>query len=662
MISVTTGPDARLVRTAAILIVLVGVPPASARALVAHETQASRQVTLEDIRELATIGWSELSPDGSRIAYEVESTDPEEQGLWLVEVDAPASEKPTRLLPPGAVSEMAGWSADGTLGFLERIGSATTVRTMEPGRPPRAHCSTERAATKPAWAGREDGSRIAFVAPADAPMRTAVFVCDLSTGAIERATNESYFAPDFAWSPDGEMLAVSAQREPGFYGALESDLYVLDVLSGDTVAAVERAGVDRSPAWSPDGSRVAFVTGFGQSGLVPNLGISVLTTLEPALHDIGRSHDRGGFFEGPWIHGWSLDSRRVFFSVVDGVETPLWEIAANGGAPTRLSDGWAGPGEQAHDYRTSPDGRTVTFARSSTDRSPDLYAVVQGRGKPYRITRVGRSLTHLGVPRAEIVSWTAPDGMTLQGLLLRPRPGSAEALPLVTVLHGGPASAYGLAFPGLQYFSPYQDLLLAARGYAVFLPNPRGSGGYGQAFRAAALRDWAHGPAADVLSGVDHLVNVGVADPGRLALAGWSYGGYLAAWILTRTPRFRAASVGAGIVDLTSHFGQAPEQMTEYFGGPPWSVPGPYRRQSPVSWADRFDTPTLVFHGEADSAVSPAQSELLVAALRTLGVPVQYRGYRGEGHSFRGAVAQDESWAAFLGWVERWLGTALPGA
>jgi dienelactone hydrolase len=260
--------------------------------------------------------------------------------------------------------------------------------------------------------------------------------------------------------------------------------------------------------------------------------------------------------------------------------------------------------------------------------------------------------------RAERIRWTAPDSTTIEGMLLRP-PASAGPgpHPLVTVLHGGPASAYNLSFPSLGFFDPYQDVHLAARGYAVFMPNPRGSGGYGERFRSAVRRDWGAGPAADVHAGIDYLIAQGIADATRLALTGWSYGGYLAAWMLAHSDRFTVGSVGAGVFDLTTHYGLGAPQLEEYFGGPPWRLPSLYRRQSPIQHVAGIRTPTLIFHGETDNAVSIAQSELLHAALRAEGVPTELVRYPGEGHSLRQTTAQDDSWARLLSWLERWIAT-----
>lgn len=636
-------------------------------ALAAHAVTAQEPLTLDDVRQLSTTPWLGVSPDGSRVAYLLDapgtSTD-----LWLV----PSSGgEATRVTEGADVRTVAGWSPDGgRLAYFAPQDDETALWIVEPGAEPQIGCRLPQGARSPGWLA--DGrltfsARVASIAGAEASpggsaaAGAAVFVCQPAGGEVRQVTPAGYHGLDFAWSPGGDRIAISHQAEPGFYEGLESDLVLVDARSGETTPLVTRPGVDRSPLWSPDGTWIAFISGFGRSGLLTNLGVAVVRADGGPARDIGARHDRGGFFEGPFLHAWSPDGLEILYSVVDGLEAPLYRLPAAGGAVAPIPVP-AGEGEVTYQYSFAEDGRALAFKRSSTDRPPDVFFVRLGGSPEIRLTDLHAAFRERGLRRAERVRWSAPDGDTIEGMLLRPPESAGPGPhPLVTVLHGGPASAYNLGFPGLAFFNPYQDLLLAARGYAVFLPNPRGSGGYGEAFRRAVRRDWGHGPAADVQAGIDHLVAEGVADTERLALMGWSYGGYLAAWMLAHSGRFAVGSVGAGVFDLTTHYGLGAPQLEEYFGGPPWRLPGLYRQQSPIHHVARIGTPTLIFHGEDDTAVSFAQSELLLAALRTEGVPAELVRYPGEGHSLRQAATQDDSWERLLAWLERWIGSARRG-
>lgn len=636
---------------------------------------AEPRLQLDDLRAVNDITAHEISPAGDQVAYLLSEGGDDAPDLWVVSATGGESR---RLDHDVSARSGLDWSAaTAQIAYLRRGDEATGLWATEVSGPPRKACSVSGSAHSHAWV--DGGSRIAFVARTgraedgtdrgrevdregfrpllsdDRPTGEAVFACDLATGRVTRITRDAFWRPDFSWSPDGTRIVVSGQREPGFYGALESDLFLVDVETGEATPLVERPGVDRSPRWSPDGRRVAFVSGFGAVGLIPNLGVAVIELDGRHVRDIGRQHDRGGFFEGPYLHGWSADGRRIHYSVADGVHTPLFRLPVNGDPPERLSDGWA-EGRATHDYRVATMSNAVAFLRSSENEPAELYATGDG-ADPVRLTNANESLSDLGVPPAATFRWTSPDGTPVEGLLVLPQPEIASRpYAVVTVLHGGPAVAFSHGYPGLRFYNPYLSLLLAAHGYAVFLPNPRGSGGYGAEFRAAARGDWAMAPTTDVLSGIDSLVARGLADPDRLALAGWSYGGYLAAWILTQTDRFAAGSVGAGVIDLTSHYGQGAVQLNEYFGGPPWRWPTPYHSQSPIQHVERMSTPILIFHGTEDSAVSPAQSELLYSALSFLDVPVRLVRYPGEGHTIRGADAQGDSWERMLDWLREWVG------
>lgn len=636
-----------------------------------------RRLQLADLREVSSITALEISGAAEYVAFLVTETTDAPPDLWVVAI---GGGEPVRLDRDVAAQSGLDWSHDsGAIAYVRRNNGSAELWTTRVSGPPRRACTIPGSAHSLAWV--DGGARVAFVARAnrtnteaarasdggeyrplvsgDRPIGEAVYACDVTTGEVVRITHDDFWRPEFSWSPDGARLVVSAQREPGYYGALESDLFLVDAETGTATSLVQRPGVDRSPAWSTDGKRVAFVSGFGEVGLIPNLGVAVVEADEGRIHDVGRQHDRGGFFEGPYLYGWSSDGDFIHYSVADGVETPLFRLPVSGGPPERLSDGWGGEGEATHDYRLSHAGDAVAFLRSGENRPAELYFVTEG-ADARRLTDANPSLASLGVPPARTVRWTSADGTRVEGLLVLPQEEIASRpYATVTVLHGGPAVAYSHGYPGLTFYNPYLSLLLASHGYAVFLPNPRGSGGYGAEFRAAARGDWGARPTADVLSGIDSLVARGIADPDRLALAGWSYGGYLAAWILTQTDRFAAASVGAGVIDLTSHYGQGAVQMNEYFGGPPWRRPRPYRDQSPIHHVENISTPVLVFHGTEDGAVSPAQSELLHSALSFLDVPVRLVRYPGEGHTIRGSAAQDDSWERWLAWLHQW-GVAPP--
>jgi dipeptidyl aminopeptidase/acylaminoacyl peptidase len=233
----------------------------------------------------------------------------------------------------------------------------------------------------------------------------------------------------------------------------------------------------------------------------------------------------------------------------------------------------------------------------------------------------------------EVLTWKAPDGTTIEGLLTRPNTTATPA-PLLVIIHGGPSGVYQQTFLGNP--SVYPVAVFQDQGYAVLRCNVRGSSGYGQAFRFANYRDWGGGDYRDILAGVDALVARKIADPSRMGVMGWSYGGALTCWITTQTPRFKAASVGAGVIDLVSMTGttDVPSFVPDYFGGEYWDQGQLWAAHSPLTFIKSARTPTLIQHGEADQRVPIGQGYELYNALKRQGVPVRMFVYPRQGHGF----------------------------
>jgi dipeptidyl aminopeptidase/acylaminoacyl peptidase len=269
-----------------------------------------------------------------------------------------------------------------------------------------------------------------------------------------------------------------------------------------------------------------------------------------------------------------------------------------------------------------------------------------------RITDVNPQAATLSVAETEVIRWKGADDWDIEGILMKPigyQPG--RRWPVIVEAHGGPHGAQTLAFnPMWQYF--------AARGFMVFAPDFRGSGGYRQAFVDADRNDWGGKDYVDIMRGVDHLIATGLADPDRLGIEGWSYGGYMTAWIIGHTDRFKAAVAGAAVTNLQSFYGTTDiQRFIEWeFHGFPWDNAEKIREHSPVTHAPRAKTPTLVLHGEADVRVPIEQGAQLYTILRKSGVPTQFVHYPREGHGLREPAHRHDRIRRTLEWMERFLG------
>ncbi|WP_431874814.1 alpha/beta hydrolase family protein [Amycolatopsis sacchari] len=299
-------------------------------------------------------------------------------------------------------------------------------------------------------------------------------------------------------------------------------------------------------------------------------------------------------------------------------------------------------------------GDQIAFVAGSRYEPPDIWC-----GPPFtRITDTRPELRGIRWGTQERLSYRAADGLELDGLLVLP-PGKTRddgPFSLVTIVHGGP---YGRHTDGLRLGWFPSGQWLATAGHAVFLPNPRGGQGHGHEFAATVAGRVGQEEWTDILTGIDLLIAEGVADPERLGIAGWSHGGFMAAWAVTRTDRFKAALVGAGISDwgmlaATGEYGSAEAALG---GSTGWEGPGPHPhdRVSPISYASRIRTPVLIVHGGADTNVPPSQAEFLHRALRHFGVPHEYVVYPGENHAIRERAHQLDLLRRTREWFGRYL-------
>ncbi len=312
----------------------------------------------------------------------------------------------------------------------------------------------------------------------------------------------------------------------------------------------------------------------------------------------------------------------------------------------------------ADSLSASADGARIAARMSAGTEPLDVWAGPPG-GPLARISETSPGLRGVRWGDQQRVSWKAADGLELDGLLVLP-PGRGRAdgpFPLVMIVHGGP---YGRYSDELTLSWGPSGQWLAAAGFAVFLPNPRGSSGRGHEFAAKVAGAVGQDEWTDLLSGLDHLVEAGVADPGRLGIAGWSHGGFMAAWAVGQTDRFRAAVMGAGIADwgLQVGYGELGRQEADLGGSTGWESPGPHRhdRLSPVGYASRAATPVLILHGERDTNVPVGQAVYFHRALSEFGVEHELVIYPREGHGFTERAHQADVLERTRAWFTRWLG------
>ena len=293
-----------------------------------------------------------------------------------------------------------------------------------------------------------------------------------------------------------------------------------------------------------------------------------------------------------------------------------------------------------------------------SDRAPEAYVsrLQAFAAKQVATVQTLPSATEAPLGRTEVLRWKAADGMAIEGLLTYPVGyEKGRKVPLLVLVHGGPAGVFTRSFIGMP--GPYPMPVFAERGYAMLRVNPRGSSGYGRKFRYANYQDWGGGDYRDIMTGVDQVISQGVADPDRLGIMGWSYGGYMTSWVITQTKRFKAASVGAGVTNLMSFTGTAdiPGFVPDYFGGEYWDVFDRWRSRSAMFNVKGVTTPTLIQHGEQDLRVPISQGYELYNALTRQGVATKMVVYPRQLHGLLEPKLIKDAMERNLEWFDRWM-------
>ena len=610
--------------------------------------QTSREAVIDQaiatLFRVQTFEQVAIAPDGARVAYAKIARDQTgnktgDTGIFVVPAGGGAA---VRITAGRGVADEAqiDWSPASTeIAFVSDAGGEQHVYIASAdGKNVRAITTMRGAFEIPRWS--PDGKKIAVLAIENAsrkggalePMtppsgdveeqieEQRVAIIDVAAKTLQFATPANMYVYDYDWSPDGRSLVCEAAFGSGENNYWVAQLWRFD-LGGDAAGRVlhKPALQIAMPRWSPDGKHIAFIEGImsdeGSNGgdvyVIPAEGGSA-TNVTPGMRASAASVR------------WLPSGEILFGENINGL-SGLARVSATGGDVTHI---WSG---EEKIYRRNSigasvanDGVTTAVIRESFARAPEVAA---GRiGQWTQITRVNESVKPLW-GRAENLNWTS-DAFRVQGWLLYPRDSDRARLPMVVQVHGGPSGAALSAWPSLNLAA------LVASGYAVFLPNPRGSFGQGAAFAEANIKDFGYGDLRDILRGVDAVVARAPIDKDRVGVWGWSYGGYMTIWAVTQTNRFRAAVAGAGIVNWESYYGQnsIDQWMIPFFGASVYDDPWIYRRSAPIEFIKKVKTPTLVLVGDRDGEVPAPQSFEFWHALKTLGIKTKLVVYPNEGH------------------------------
>jgi dipeptidyl aminopeptidase/acylaminoacyl peptidase len=570
------------------------------------------------------------SPDGSRVLFRSDRLKPgsDEYRLFVLSVSGGEAMPLGELA--GELSQPA-WSPDGRWVAILR-------KDPEPD----------------AIAARKKERDDAVVVEEDSQF-TRLWIVEVETKRARCLTTGEKEVRGFAWSPDSRALVAITTDAPEYDATLgPGDLWQIPVEGSlpRHVARFRTAPASPVVVETGDGPIVAVRANGHRDQPQDSIWTVALSGGEPidALPDLAGNVEELLPDSGSSGHVVAriterTHSRLYATHLLNGSRTPIAPVAI------------AGRGSVVEPASISEDGGRLAAVWTDAT-TPEEVWLGDVRGEAQPVTSFGKDFLERLQP-VEHVCWTSDDGVEIEGLLTFPvgyQPG--QRYPLVVEIHGGPSWQWEDRVM-LNWHDWAQ--MLASRGYAVLMPNPRGSTGYGPELQRLLQDDVGGGESRDLVAGALAMVDRGIADPGRLGIAGWSWGGYLTAWTITQTSIFRAAVMGAGLANMVSDHGQGdiPSANLLYYPGQPYHHMEDYWRSSPIRYVSAVRTPTLILHGEEDARVHPAQGMEYFRALKTLGVPVRFVRYPREKHGIEERAHQIDVMRRIIDWLDRHLMSSL---
>ena len=622
---------------------------------------AKKELTPEQTLKIRSIGDLQISPDGLYIAMTV--TQPikgnsQNSDIWMYNTQ---SRQLLRFTTSEKSDRQPRWSPEGsTLAFLSNREEKTQIYLISllGGE---AQALTESKTGIQLFEWSPSGNQIIFMAQEsktdeeekkqkekdDARVvdidnkASRLWVMDVASKEVRQLTKGEWRISSFGWNPDGEHLIVTAtdQNRPEL---LTNRVYSLRVSDGSFEEIVQPSQPFGGAKVSPDGKFLAY------------LGTRIDGPTAPDLYVLPMEAGKG--VEAKNLTHSSLDrsissfiwekNGNIVIQAADGFITSLYELDLEGHV-----DRWK-PFAVHPSGSFAVAGDFVAFTGQTATKMPELW-LSKNSGEAEKISDFNAEWDDIQVLQPEIVTYKSFDGRPVEAALLKPE-GYREGvrIPTIVLVHGGPAGRWADRFDSLGQ-------LLVQRGYAVFCPNIRGSVGYGLDFVTANRRDWGGGDFKDVMAGVDYMIAQGIADPDRLGIGGWSYGGYMAAWAVTQTDRFKAAVSGAPMTDLASEYGTEFASINAYdtwYMGTPYENLKLFQERSPVTHVKNVKTPTLLLSGENDQTDPLGQCQQFYRGLKRYGVETEFVIFPREGHGIREEKHRIDMLNRIISWFEKYIG------
>ena len=620
-------------------------------------------LTPEQTLERRTLGELDLSPDGARLVFTV--TEPvkgtaRQRNIWMLDV---ASGRVRQLTFSAKSDSAPRWAPDGrSIAFLsDRDGGAQLyLLPMSGGE---AEKITDRKEAIGSFRWSPDGRRIALLMPEPKPEAlqarekekddahvaekedrlARLWNLDVASRAITRVDTTPLRIAQIEFTPAGDRVIAAASSKP-HEDRFNEAIYAIDLKDGRLAQIAAPRGPMGAIAISPDGNTIAYVCARVDGPEAHDL------CLQPAAGGASRNLT-GATLDRPVGQVRWIDNRTLVVGVARGFQSAIATVGPDGHAQP-VDDLVVNPSA----FVRAPNG-TLIYVGEKATQAPELWLKTPG-GPARAVTTFNERWNGRPLVAPTFVKYKSADGTEIEAALLTPPvasgsgqsgSGSSRTLPAVVLVHGGPTGRWSDAFEAWGQ-------LLVARGYAVLYPNVRGSTGYGQHFVEMNRGDWGGGDFTDVMAGADWLVAQGIADPNRLGIGGWSYGGYMAAWAVTQTNRFKAAVSGAPVIDMASEFGtENGSAYDEWFYGTPYEKLEGFIKSSPMTFVKNVKTPTLLLQGEDDTTDPIGQSQQFYRGLKRYGVESDLVLYPREPHGLREEKHLLDRLTRILAWYDRYL-------
>ncbi len=642
---------------------------------------AKRPTSIDDFFKIRTVRDPQISPDGQWVAYTVATKDLEEDEsetrIWMIPA---AGGEAIPMTGEGYSAGNPRWSPDGEfLSFTASKGdedAKTQVWTLNRlGGEAQQLTDIKQGLSGYEWS--PDSKRLLLLIKDPKPeiltedkeddKKPKPHVIDRLqfkrdyTGYLDRRRTHLYaFTPgdtaavqitsgDFddsqaVWSPDSKSIAFTSNRTSNADGNRNSDIWIVSADNtdkGQTLFQVTKnLQEDYAPSWSPDGKQITYVTVIAEPKAIwyatNHLAVISSTGGDPRVltENLDRNISQPKF---------STDGKSIWFLLEDSGESQLASISPTGKNLNRMVSGEL----SVSDYDLVGTFATPLIGRFHVPR--EVYTYKAGQLK--QLTQENNELfAQLQTAEMENIQYNSADGTEIEAFITKPLGfNSNMKYPVILWIHGGPTSQYEFSYR----FEPH---LYAAKGYVVIQPNPRGSTGYGQKFAQALFADWGGPDYQDVMAGVDYVISQGYGDPDRLGVGGWSYGGILTNYVITKSQRFKGAVSGASEANYRANYGHDHYQMWwEQEFGLPWENAEAWERISPFNQVDKITTPTLWIGGAVDWNVPILNSEQMYQSMKRLGRETQLVVYPGEHHGIRRPTFQKDRYERFVGWFDKYV-------